>query len=123
MMIRIQIVIAVFIILALLMVFNMVRKKRLDLRYALSWMILMVVLLVLDIFPILIDKLSKAMGIELPLNTLIFLGFCFMLVLVFGLTVSLSNLSSKVKSLTQELALLEKKVKDKLDDQSGDVNK
>lgn len=112
-MIRIQIVIAVFIILALLMIFNMVRKRKMDLRYALSWMILMVVLLILDIFPIIIDKISKAMGIEIPLNTMFFLGFCFLLVIVFGLTISLSNMSARVKSLTQELALFKKEMEDK----------
>ncbi len=122
-MIRIQIVIAIFIVLSLLMVFNMVRKRKLDLRYALSWIILMVVLLVLDIFPIIIDKLSKVMGIELPLNTLVFLGFCFLLVIVFGLTISLSNMSSRVKSLTQELALFKKEMEDKIDKDNVNIDK
>lgn len=49
--IKIQIIILVIIIIALLSLGNMIRKKKVDLRYALSWIIVGCIMLVLDIFP------------------------------------------------------------------------
>jgi hypothetical protein len=38
------------------------------------------------------------------------MGFIFSLIIIFTLTVSLSRASSKITKLTQEVALLEKKI-------------
>ena len=48
------------------------------------------------------------LGIELPINMLFFLGFCFSLIIIFSLTKTVSDLAHKVKRLTQELALLKR---------------
>ena len=46
--IRLQIIIAVIIVMALCVIVNMIRKKRLELRYALAWLIVGVGVLILD---------------------------------------------------------------------------
>ena len=104
--IRLQIIIAVFIIGALVVIVNMIRKKRLELRYALAW--LLVGIGVLDCFPSLIDWIAQKLGIVNPVNMLFFLGFCFSLIIIFVLTISVSRTSIRIKQLTQELALFEK---------------
>lgn len=50
--IRLQIIIAIILIIALCVIVNMIRKKRLELRYALAWLIVGVGTLVLDCFQI-----------------------------------------------------------------------
>lgn len=109
---KIQIIIAIVIVVAFVLVVNMVRKKKLDMKHALPWMVVGFLVLLLDVFPTIVGGLSKLMGIELPINMLFFLGFCFSLLILFGQTVTISNLSDKVKKLTQELALLDKKIDD-----------
>ena len=74
-----QIIIAVIIISALLIIINMVKKKALELRYALAWIVVGVCILILDFFPMLIERLSALMGIYSPINMLFFWGFCFSL--------------------------------------------
>lgn len=111
---KIQIIIAIVIVVAFILVINMIRKKRLDMRHALPWLIVGFLVLILDVFPSIVGGLSKLMGIELPINMLFFLGFCFSLLILFGQTVTISNLSDKVKRLTQEMALLEEKFKENL---------
>ncbi len=106
--IRIQVIIAIIIIIALIVIVNMIRKKSLELRYALSWMFVGVGILLLDLFPHLIEWLSKAMGILTPINMLFFLGFCFSLVIIFMLTIAVSRMSIRIKELAQELALYKK---------------
>lgn len=108
--IKLQVIVAVLIVLALLVMVNLVRKKRLDLKYALGWFVVSGVILIFDIFPQLLEWVTRLMGIGLAVNMLFFLGFVFSLLLIFGLTMSVSRLSDKVKKLSQEMALLEEKL-------------
>lgn len=103
--IRIQVIVAVFIILALSIIVNMIRKKSLELRYALAWIGVGVGALALDIFPGLMEVISKMLGIASPINMLFFFGFCFSLIIIFVLTIAVSRMSIRIKELAQELAL------------------
>ena len=107
--IRLQIILGIIIIVALCIIINMIRKKRLELRYALAWLLVGVGVLVLDCFPQLITWIAKQLGIASPVNMLFFLGFCFSLMIIFVLTVAVSRSSIRIKELAQELALYEKK--------------
>ncbi|WP_448862951.1 DUF2304 domain-containing protein [Dorea sp.] len=106
---RIQIIVAIVIVLALCVIVNMIRRKALELRYALTWLGVGVVVLILDLFPGLMAHLSKLMGIALPSNMLFFLGFCFSLAIIFGLTIAVSRMSNRINDLTQEMALYMKR--------------
>lgn len=110
--IRIQIIIMIIIILALGVIINMIRRKRLELKYALAWILVGLGILILDCFPSLIDWLAAKLGIASPVNMLFFLGFCFSLVIIFTLTVTVSNMSVTIKQLAQEIALHEKEDQD-----------
>lgn len=106
--IRIQIIIAIVIVIALGIIINMIRKKGLELRYALAWLIVGAGILILDCFPILINTIAQVMGIASPINMLFFVGFCFSLTIIFTLTVAVSRMSVRIKELSQELALYRK---------------
>ena len=93
---------------------NITWKKKVDLRYALPWIIMGCIMLVLDVFPQLLGKMATLLGFELPINMLFFLGVCLALAILFMQTVAISNLSEKVKKLTQEEALMNKTVDDKI---------
>lgn len=107
--IRIQIIVAVIVIIALLVIINMIRRKRLELRYALAWLMVGVGTLILDCFPDLMNWLARKLGIVSPINMLFFLGFCFSLMIIFVLTVAVSRMSIRIKQLAQEIALYEVK--------------
>ena len=106
--IRIQIIIGVIVIFALCIIVNMIREKKLELRYALAWLGVGIAILVVDCFPQVITWLAIKVGIASPINMLFFLGFCFSLVIIFILTVAVSRSSIRIKQLAQELALYEK---------------
>ena len=106
--IRIQIIIAVFILGALAIIVNMIRKKALELRYALAWLAVGASVLLLDIFPRLMEIISDMLGIASPVNMLFFLGFCFSLIIIFVLTIAVSRMSIRIKELAQEIALYKK---------------
>lgn len=108
--IRTQIIVAVFVITALVIIINMVCRKVLELRYALTWFVLGSGILVLDLVPGLIEKISDIMGIITPVNMLFFIGFCFLLGIIFVLTIAVSRMSIRIKELAQEVALYKKEI-------------
>lgn len=110
--IRIQIIIAVLVICFLLIIISMIRNKSLELRYSLAWIIVGGGILILDLFPVLMETLAELMGIASPVNMLFFLGFCFSLVIILVLTIAISRMSVRIKNLAQEIALYEKEEKE-----------
>ncbi|MCI5868742.1 MAG: DUF2304 domain-containing protein [Dorea sp.] len=106
--IKLQIIVAIIIIIALCVIINMIRSKRLELRYALAWLIVGMGTLILDCFPEVMIWMARKLGIASPVNMLFFFGFCFSLVIIFVLTVAVSRMSIRIKQLAQELALYEK---------------
>lgn len=104
---KIQLIIAAVLIIALGIIFHMVKKRSLELKYVLVWIMCDVVLLILDLFPDLINGLAQVMGISLPVNMIFFLGFIFSLIILFSLTVALSRVTLRVRKLAQKMAMEE----------------
>ena len=110
--VKLQITILFALFVALLAIVNMIRKKSLELAYALSWLFVLLAVAVFAAFPRLMVVLAHFLGIDSPVNMIFFLGFCFSLVIIFTLTVSLSRMSIRIRKLTQIIALNEDRIKD-----------
>lgn len=106
---RTRIIIAIIVLIVFIGIINSVRKHKIDFRHALSWITCCVILEILNLFPQIIEELAYVMGIEVPVNMLFFFGIAVCLILIYGMAKTIANLADKVKKLTQELALLEKK--------------
>jgi len=101
-------IVAVFLsLLTVIVIFEMVRKKRLKEEYSLLWLILGIVVFVLSLWKKLLFTISGLFGVSDPNTTLFFFGIFFMLLFIFHFSVRISDLSERTKSLTQKLALLE----------------
>lgn len=103
---QIQIILIVFILLFLLVILNMICKRELELKYALSWFIMDLALIILVCIPNTMEKLAELLGIYSPVNMVFFLGFVFSLIVIFVLTVTLSRMSSRVRRLAQIVAMM-----------------
>ena len=103
---KLQIVIAIIDIVSVIYIGNMVRKRKVELKYTLVWFLVAFLLLVFDIFPSLLKGLTELLGITLPINMLYFLGFIFVLMIALCQTIIISNLTRREKRLTQEVAML-----------------
>jgi len=120
---RLQVVIAIGAIAAILCIGNLVRIRRLELKYALIWFLVGILLLIFDLFPGLLQVMTQALGITLPINMLTFLGLLFVLMILFSQTIVISNLTRKCQRLTQEVGLLYKKVDDlKTEQRNNDLS-
>jgi hypothetical protein len=72
---------------------------------------MLLIILIVAIFPNLLNWLASLCGVELPINIVFFLGFCFVLLIVYGLTSTVSKLSKENKELAQKIALIDKEMK------------
>ena len=106
--IRIQIFVSIILLLSMVAILNMIRKKALELKYALAWLFVGFGVILATVFPGLTQRLSEILGIDSPINMLFFLGFCFSLAIIFLLTVAISRMSKRIKELAQKVALMEK---------------
>lgn len=87
-------------------------KKKLNLKYTLIWLFSVLVLLILAIFPILVEKVASLVGIvDIPNTVFVFL-IIFLVAIVFTLTAIVSGLNNSVRRLTQHQALMEKKIRE-----------
>ena len=82
-----------------------IRKSKLQIEYTLFWVIFSVLLILMAIFPGVVQVVANWFGINSPAN-LVFAAIIFiLLVKVFLMTVELSNLEVKLKELAQKFAL------------------
>ena len=103
---RFQIILIVGIVLILLFILNMIRKRKLELKYSLVWLIVLGVLLVLACMPEKLNDIANALGIYSPINMIFFFGFVFSLAIIFVLTVTVSRLSARIRRLAQIVAMM-----------------
>ena len=105
---RLQIILLAMLFCVLAGMVTQIKRKKLELKYTLSWFVLIIVLIVLTCFPRLLIVIAEFLGIAAPVNMIFFLGFCSSLVIIYTLTVAISKMSDNIRSLTQKIALLEK---------------
>jgi hypothetical protein len=102
-----QIVALIVTVALFLLVLELVRRRRLAERYALLWMFVAGVLLVLSIWTQGLEVLADAMGIQEPANAIFILSFGAIFFLLLHFSVATSRLAEETKILAQETARLE----------------
>jgi hypothetical protein len=96
---------------------ELIRRRQLEEKYAISWLLTGIFFLICSINLEVISFLAKLTGVVTPSNFLFLLAFFFLSIVTLSLTVIVSNESHKNRKLAQELSLLkfnlEKESKDK----------
>ena len=108
---RIRIAVILVLCVGLVAIINLIRKRSLELKYALTWLFLCGGLLILVLIPGIMDVIAAALGIYNPMNMIFFLGFLFSIVVIFSLTMALSRNSNRVRTMAQKIALNDYKAK------------
>lgn len=109
---RLRILLTCVVLAALIFAVRLIHRKKLNLNYSLLWLFLAVAMLIAVIFPELIYGLARLIGIEVPINMLLLAFAFFSLVMLFYLTTIVSKDNEKSRAMTQQLAMLEKRVRE-----------
>jgi len=91
-------------------VFELVRRRRLLERYALLWLFASVVLLGLSIWRGLLEDLASAVGIFYAPSALFAVAFGFVLILLLHFSLVISRLAEQSKVLAQRVGMLQHEV-------------
>ncbi len=97
----------------LLFVLEMLRRGILREKFAVLWLLLSSVLLLLAIFPQILGAISSFLGVALPANLLFTLAAITLLLVCVQLSHEISRLESRTRRLAEELALLREKIEDR----------
>ncbi|KAF6634919.1 DUF2304 domain-containing protein [Paenibacillus polymyxa] len=103
---KLQIILLIGAIISFFLVVNLIKVYKLELKYSMLWLIVMVIIILLSIFPKSFSFISNIMGIELPVNALYLLTISGVIVIMFSLTLEVSKSTIKIKELSQEIGLL-----------------
>src|ERR1700686_2490214 len=107
---RVSIVAALAALVLLFVIFELIRSRRLQERYAMLWLLTAVVILVLALWRGLLSRIASTVGIAYPPSALFVLAAFFILLLLLHYSTVISKLSDQNRILAQRLALLEREV-------------
>ena len=93
-----------------ILVFELVRQRRLLERYALLWLFSSAVLLALSVWRGALEELASAVGIFYAPSALFAIAFGFVLVLLLHFSLVISRLAEQTKVLAQRIGLLQHEV-------------
>lgn len=96
-------------LLALLYIIRKIRFSKLQIEYAIFWILCALMFVVIAIFPGIVVWISQQLGMMSPVNVVYIVIIAILLLKVFMMTIELSQLENKVKELVQKIALEEKK--------------
>jgi hypothetical protein len=94
----------------LVILLELVRRRRLLERYALLWLLSALVLLCLSVWSGLLELLADLIGVAYPPNALFLVAFGFVMILLLHFSLAVSRLTDQTKVLAQRLALLEERL-------------
>ena len=103
-----------------ILVFELVRQRRLLERYALLWLFSSAVLLALSVWRGALEELASAVGIFYAPSALFAVAFGFVLVLLLHFSLVISRLAEQTKVLAQRVGLLQHEI-DELRSRLGDA--
>lgn len=107
---RLTLIIAVVCYFIIILYF--LKQKALNLKYTLLWLVAGVVMGILVIVPEFLVTVIHIFGIQDNMNGLFIFAIGFIIMILLSLTSIASRQNRKIRTLTQELAILDKHVRD-----------
>ena len=88
------------------------RKFRLNIVYAVIWILGAIGIFILSLFPVILDYTSSLLSIASPTNALFLIALAGVYLLLFYIFTKISYLENRINNLTYDNALLRKKLED-----------
>lgn len=107
-----RITLCIAIICYFIIILYYLKRRMLELKYTLIWLVAGVVMGIMIFFPELLLYFVKILGIESNMNGLYVLCFAFIIAILMTLTAIASRQSQKIKILIQEISMMEKRIRE-----------
>lgn len=87
------------------MVLAQVRSQKMKEKYAALWLLISAAIVLLTLFPRLLDWLAGLVGVETPVNLLFLLAIVMLIGVALHLTQAISRLTEDTRILAEEIAI------------------
>ena len=108
---RIEIILAFTVL--LFVIFFILRKGKMPVKYSLVWLFSAVIMILSACFPQIIGFITRILGFELISNVILSIFLGLLIFITISLTVIISGQAKKINLLVQEVSLLKQKKKKK----------
>ena len=109
---ELQLILLAGAVIYLLLIFRLLKIGKLCIKFSLLWLARGAVLVLFAVCPYVVYVLRDILEIQMPSNLVFLLLFCFVLLVLLILSVAVSAYADRLKRLTQENAMLEKRVRE-----------
>lgn len=92
------------------LIFDLVRRRKLREEYSWLWILTGVVIFILAVWHGLLVFITRLMGAVLPTSTLFFFGVFFLILINLYFSVKISTLTDQIRKLAQKLAILDSEI-------------
>lgn len=107
-----QITLSVAVICYFIIILYYLKRKMLELKYTLIWLAAGVIMGIMIYFPELLVRFVRMFGIESNMNGLFILCIAFIIMILMTLTSIVSRQQLKIRTLIQEISMLEKRLRE-----------
>lgn len=94
-----------FSIIFILFILNLVRKNKLDEKYSILWLFFGVIILIVSIFPIIIEKIAAFFEVYYPPALMLLFAILIIGAYIVHITIVITKQNKMIIKLTQELAI------------------
>lgn len=109
---NLRVVLIILVISYFIVILYFLKQKALNLKYTLLWLVAGFVMGILVVVPELLTMIIRIFGIQDNMNGLFIFSIGFIILILLSLTSIASRQNRKLRTLTQELAILEKRVRE-----------
>ena len=99
----------VLVVFLLLLILNFIRKNKLSMKYALLWLVLLLIMFVSMIVPHLLEIISTFFQFEVTSNMIFAVSILILILVCLSLTIIVSKQYNMIRLLVQEVSLLKSK--------------
>lgn len=117
---RLQIVAIVAVLLFFFCLIKLLKKNQFAMKYTLLWMLSGVIMLVLAVFPQILDWFAGLIGVYSSVNALLAVLICCGIMLMISFTAIISNEKKEIVRLVQEMAIIDNRLR-KLEGEEQDT--
>lgn len=94
-------------VLVLVIVVELLRRRRLRERHAVWWLLAGIIALVASVFPDTLSWAARLLGVEVPTNLVFFLSIAILFLVCLQSSSELTTLEDKTRTLAERVSLLE----------------
>lgn len=109
---KLRISLILVLIIYFILILLLLKKREISLKYTLLWLFAGLCMGILVIWPKSLTIIISIIGIQGSMNGLFILAIAFVIAILMSITSIVSKQSEKIRSLTQMIAILEKKIRE-----------